>query len=180
MFDRTKKYYTFNIVLYEDSLDYDYLKIIDYVVKNWEQYAYIEHQPEKEDSKVHIHILVHFPNKRYISAIAKELNIKDNYIQPTNLVPFLRYLIHYDDEDKMQYNPNEVHGPLQAKLMEVIKTKKNESEQVSIILDYIFEYKGILHFCTLSQFVVKNGVYSAFRRNYIFFKDLVLEHNKYI
>lgn len=180
MIDRKRKYYTFNIILYRDSLDYDYDKIIKYIVQNWSQYGYIEHQPEKDQKKVHTHVLVHFPNKRYINAISKEIGVKDNYIQPSNLIPFLRYLIHYDDEDKIQYSPYEVVGPLQEKLLEVIKSNKSETQQVSMILDYIFEYKGTLHYCTLSQFVVQNGLYSAYRRNYSFFKDLVLEHNKYI
>lgn len=180
MKDRNKKYYTFCFVLYSDSLDYDYNKIIDYITKNWTNYGYIVHSPEKDQSKEHTHVLVHFDNKRYINAIAKELNIGANYIQPCNLVPYLRYLIHFDDEDKIQYSPYEVQGPLQAKLLECIKTKRTETEDVSIILSYIFEYQGTLRFCTLSQFVVQQGVYSAYRRNYIFFKDLVLEHNQNI
>lgn len=177
MKDRKKKYYTYNIILYKDSLEYDYNKIIEYIVQNWTSYAYIEHEPEKDETKKHTHVLVHFNNKRYISALAKEINIKENYIQPSNLIPFLRYLIHLDDEDKIQYSPYEVVGPLQEKLLEVIKSNKSETQQVAMILDFIFEYKGTLHYCTLSQFVIQNGVYSAFRRNYIFFKDLVLEHN---
>lgn len=178
--DRKKKYYTFCMVIYKDSTDYDYSKLLGYIEQNWEQYAYICHQPEKEQKKEHIHILVHFNNKRYISAIAKELNIGENYIQPCNLIPMLRYLIHFDDEDKIQYSPYEVFGPLQEKLIACIKTKKDENEQVSCILSYIAEFEGYLHYFTLSQFVIKNGLYSAFRRNYIFFKDLLLEHNKYM
>lgn len=178
MLDRKKKYYTYNIILYKDSLDYDYNKIIEYVVQNWTTYAYIEHEPEKDETKKHTHLLVHFSSKRYIKAIAKELNVKENYIQPCNLIPFLRYLIHLDDEDKIQYSPYEVVGTLQKKLLELVSNDKmSEVEQVSCICDYIFEFDNILHMSNLLQFVIKNGCYSAFRRNYHFFKDLVLEHN---
>lgn len=180
MFDRKKKYYTYCFVIYKDSLTYDYNKMLDYITKNWEDYAYIEHEPEKDEKKKHTHILVHFKNKRYISAISKEIGLEENYIQPCNLVPYLRYLIHFDDEDKIQYSPYEVQGPLQPKLLEVIKSKRTEIEQVSTIVDFIVEYDGNLQLFTLSQFVLRNGCYSAFRRNYIYFKDLVLEKNKFI
>ena len=181
MIDRKKKYYTYNIVLYKDSLSYDYDKVMDYITKNWRSYAYIEHQPEKDETKVHTHVLVHFDNKRYISAIAKEINVGENYIQPSNLIPFLRYLIHLDDEDKIQYSPYEVNGPLQKKLLEIISNDKmSEVEQVSCICDYIFEFDDFLHYSILLQFVLRNGCYSAYRRNYHFFKDLVLEHNQNI
>lgn len=181
MIDRKKKYYTYNIILYKDSLDYDYNKIIEYIVQNWTTYAYIEHEPEKDETKKHTHVLVHFNNKRYINALAKELNIKENYIQPSNLIPFLRYLIHLDDEDKIQYSPYEVHGPLQKKLLEIVKNgSMSEVEQVSYICEFIFEFDTFLHITQLIQFVLQNGCYSAFRRNYSFFKDLVLEHNKNI
>lgn len=178
MKDRNKKYYTFALILYRDSLSYDFNKVISYIEKNWTTYAWIVHEPDEEVNKEHVHVLVHFDNKRYISAIAKELNIGDNYIQPCNLVPYLRYLIHFDNEEKTQYSPYEVHGSLQPRLLEVIKTKRVESEEVAIILSYISDYTGTLQLFTLTQFVLSSGVYSTFRRNYIFFKDLVLEHNK--
>lgn len=178
MIDRTKKFYTFNLILYKDSMDYDYEKVLNYIVQNWQRYAYIEHDPEKDETKKHTHVLVHFDNKRYISAISKELQIKDNYIQPSNLVPFLRYLIHLDDEDKIQYSPYEVKGPLQQQLLEIISSNKSsEVEQVSIITSFIFEFYGRLSVTELLQFVLRNGCYSAYRRNYAMFKDLLLDHN---
>ena len=179
MLNRKNKFYTYNILLYKDSTSYDYNKIIDYITQNWSCYGYIEHSPEIDEKKYHTHVLVHFDNKRYLSALAKELNIPENYIQPTNLIPFLRYLIHYDDEEKIQYSPYEVQGPLQKKLLELISSNKmSEVEQVSCICDYIFECSTMVSYCSLLQFVLKNGCYSAYRRNYMFFKDLVLEHNK--
>lgn len=178
MLDRKKKYYTYAMILYKDSMSYDYDKVIDYITKNWDQYAYIEHEPEKEESKYHTHVLVHFNNKRYISAISKELNIPENYIEPANLIPYLRYLIHLDNEEKIQYSPFEVKGSLQSKLVTIIQNDKmSEPEMISCILDFIFEYPEWLSMSVLSQFVLRNGCYSAFRRNYHFIKDIVAEHN---
>lgn len=176
-----KKYYTFAMVLYKDSTSYDYKKIINYIEKNYKYYAYIEHKPDSEDGKKHTHVLMHFDNKRYNTGVAKELNIPSNYVVNANLIPYLRYLIHFDDEDKIQYSVDQVQGTLSTRLREIVSTnKKSETEQVSYIISFISDYKGFITITDLSQFVLQNGVYSAFRRNYTFFKDLILDHNKYI
>lgn len=178
-FDRNKKYYTYAMILYKDSMSYDYDKIINYITSNWSMYGYIEHEPEKDETKKHTHVLVHFNNKRYINAIAKELNLPSNYIEPVNFIPYLRYLIHFDDEDKIQYTTNDVVGPLQSKLVLILsKGTLSEEEQVSLICDYIFESPVKVSLTDLLQNVLANGCYSAFRRNYTFFKDLVLENNR--
>lgn len=175
-----KKYYTYAMVLYKDSTTYDYDKVINYIEKNYKYYAYIEHKPEKDQTKEHTHVLVHFDNKRYATAISKELNVPINYIQNANLIPYLRYLIHYDDEDKIQYSPTEVNGTLTYKLIELLnKTNQTESELVAQIMSFIIDYDGWLTVTDLSQFVLMSGTYSAFRRNYSFFKDLLLDHNKH-
>lgn len=173
------KYYTFAMILYKDSLTYDYNKIIKYIEENYKYYAYIEHQPDTEHGKVHTHVLLHFDNKRYNTGIAKELNIPSNYIQNANLIPYLRYLIHFDDEDKKQYSVEDVKGTLKQKLIDNLNTKQSETEQVATIMSYIIDYNGWLYITELAQFVIANGCYSAFRRNYSFFKDLVLDHNKH-
>ena len=175
-----KKYYTFAMVLYKDSTSYDYDKIITYIEKNYKYYAYIEHKAEKEETKPHTHVLLHFDNKRYNTGVAKELNIPSNYIVHANLIPYLRYLIHFDDEDKIQYNIEDVHGTLTSKLKDILsKDKKTESEQVAEIMSFIFESDKWLYITDLAQFVLRSGTYSAFRRNYNFFKDLILDHNKH-
>lgn len=175
-----KKYYTFAMVLYKDSTSYDYDKVINYIEKNYKYYAYIEHDEDTDNKKPHTHVLMHFDNKRYNTGVAKELNVPSNYIVNANLIPYLRYLIHFDDEDKKQYSVDEVKGSLQLRLKEILSTnKKTETEQVATIMSFIIDYNGWLYITELSQFVLSSGTYSAFRRNYAFFKDLVLDHNKH-
>lgn len=175
-----KKYYTFAMVLYKDSTSYDYYKVINYIEKNYKYYAYIEHDEDLDNKKEHTHVLMHFDNKRYNTGVSKELNVPSNYIVNANLIPYLRYLIHYDDEDKKQYSVEQVKGTLQLRLKEIISnTKKSETEQVAYIISFIADYKGWLSITDLSQFVLQSGSYSAFRRNYLFFKDLILDHNRH-
>ena len=176
---KVEKAYTFAFILYKDSISYDYDKIIDYIEKNWKHYAYICHRPDKDETKEHTHVLVHFDNKRYNSSIAKELNIGVNYIQKANLIPYLRYLIHLDDEDKIQYSIDDVYGTLKSKLSTILTNDKmSETEQVSCICDFIFESSCFLTHSILIQFVLQNGCYSAYRRNFLLFKELILENNR--
>lgn len=175
-----KKYYTFAMVLYKDSTSYDYDKVINYIEKNYKYYAYIEHTGDSEDKKNHTHVLMHFDNKRYNTGVSKELNVPSNYIVNANLIPYLRYLIHFDDEDKKQYSVEDVHGTLVPRLKEIISgDKRTETEQVAYIISFISDSKKWLTITDLSLFVLQNGCYSAFRRNYSFFKDLLLDHNRF-
>lgn len=176
--DRTKKYYCFAFILYRDSTIYDYDSILDYIRQNWTTYAYIEHSPELDENKYHTHVLVQFPNKRYIQAISKEIGLESNYIQPVHLLPYLRYLIHFDDEEKIQYSPYDVHGTLQPKLLGLIQSSTTDSEKAESIFQYICNFKGWITIVDVSQYVYTNGLYDSFRRNYIYFKDLISDHNK--
>lgn len=176
--DRTKKYYCFAFILYRDSTTYNYDSIIDYIRQNWTTYGYIEHSPELDEKKYHTHVLVQFPNKRYIRAISKEIGLEDNYIQPVHFIPYLRYLIHYDDEEKTQYSPFDVKGPLQDKLMKLIQSSSADSERAENIFQYITSYKGFITLTEVSNYVYTNGLYDSFRRNYSYFKDLIYDHNR--
>lgn len=176
--DRTKKYYCFAFILYRDSTVYDYDAILDYIRQNWTTYGYIEHSPELDENKYHTHVLVQFPNKRYIHAISKEIGLESNYIQPVHFLPYLRYLIHYDDEEKTQYSPYDVKGPLQDKLLSMLSSSTSDADNAMTIFEYICSYKGLISIVNVSQFVYTNGLYDSFRRNYAYFKDLIYDHNK--
>lgn len=174
-----KKYYTFAMILYKNSESYNYKEVIKYIEKNWKHYAYIEHDEDDENKKKHTHVLMHFDNKRYNTAISKEIGVPSNYIVNVNLIPYLRYLIHLDDEDKKQYTIDEVHGTLQNKLRSILTNNKlDEVEQVTIISSFIFESSSWLSHTALLQYVLQVGCYSAYRRNFTLFDKLILEHNK--
>ena len=173
-----KKCYSIAMVLYADTTDYNIKEVLTYIENNYQDYAYILH--DKDLKKLHYHVVLHFPNKRYISSISKELGVPANYIQKCNLIPYLRYLIHIDDEDKKQYSIDEVHGTLKAKLVSLLEPKLDEIEQVSIISSFIFESTDYLSHTIILQYVLKVHCYSAYRRNFTLFDKLMLEHNKNI
>lgn len=102
-----KRYRHFMILLYPDDENYeDILKDIKGNFKNW---AYITHQPESEEKKLHTHVILSLDNARTIESICSRLEIPTRLCQRIRgLRGACRYLIHKDDEDKTQYELKDV------------------------------------------------------------------------
>lgn len=104
-----ERYRSFIGILYPDSDIYDYEEVINNL-KGWcKYYAYIEHEPEKGESKKHTHFILYFDNPRFVDGVAKQLGIPKNYIQlPLSVRGSIRYLTHIDYPEKIQYDIDKV------------------------------------------------------------------------
>lgn len=167
------------MVLYKDSISYDYNKIIEYIEKNIDRYAYIEHEAEEEDKKNHTHVILYFPNRRYVNGVAKEFGVSscDLKLVSCNLVPMLRYLIHYDDEDKKQYNIELVKGPLKEKLENIIKGKNSDKDNLNDIIDFILKCTKKVSFKAVFVYCLNMNYFSSYLRYYAIIRDIIQEHN---
>jgi hypothetical protein len=177
----TKKGNAFCMILYKDSVSYDYNSIINYITKNYDKYAYIEHEQEEEDKKPHTHVVFYFNNKRYPNAIAKNdfnSNTIDLKLTSCHLIPMLRYLIHYDNEEKKQYSIENVKGTLVDKLEKAIKGKQNEIDYLSDILRMINECKCKITFNVIFNYCIEFNYISAYLRYYAIIRDIIVEHNQ--
>lgn len=166
----------FALILYKDSENYDYNKVLEYITTSFDKYAYIEHLPEKDETKKHTHVLLYFTNKRWLSALSKELGIPQNYIQSAKLKPYLKYLIHFDNEEKIQYSIEDVKGTLNDLLVDLI-SDNSELNNFSEIFLYIQSYEGKLSFTTLTSYIISKNMYSTYRRNINAIRILINEHN---
>lgn len=129
--------------------------------------------------KPHYHIVLRFSQAVWNTAICKELNISQNYIENVNRFDnALQYLIHYNDSQKHQYSLNDVFGNLKKKLVESInKVEKSECEKVFELIEYInnCDYKITAnHF---SSYCAINGYWAEFRRSASIFFKIIDEHN---
>ena len=98
-----KRFRTIGLVLWPQ--DKTHLLALDYIKHNFENYIYILHDRDlKEDGtlqKEHYHVILKFSNQKSLSSLSKKLNIGENNFYEIKSFPGqLRYLIHYDDEDK--------------------------------------------------------------------------------
>lgn len=173
------RYYTAELILYLDNTNH--LELLEYLIKKYD-YAYILHDKDTNDDgslkKEHIHLLIFFKNARWGSAILKEINI-DN----SNLIEFredkakaIQYLIHSNNLNKFQYNYQDIKTNINIDIY-FNKYKDDETKDVSLIYDFIFNYVGYLYFNTLYYYCVSNNLWSSYRRNYLIIKDLLYEHN---
>lgn len=173
-----KRVRTIGIILWADNDNHKLA--LDYIIHNFENYIYIFHDRDfKEDTgeikKSHYHVILHFPNARTIKTLSKKLNVEENnFYFIKSLTGQLRYLIHFDDEDKTRYNVDEVKGTLYmlSKFKKSIRGSQDETSEVSQIYEYIYT-SDYLSLDDLLEFVLDNNLYSSFRRNYTLFKDLL-------
>ena len=172
-----KKTRNIGLVLYEDNKIH--MDALEFIKHNYQYYIYIKHDKDFDENnkhkKNHFHVLLYFPNQKLISALLNDLKVAENCVYIIrSLTSQLRYLIHLDDEDKFQYDVNNVIGSryMILKFNKAIKNLTNESEEISLLLDYIDSCEN-LKIIDLLQYSIDNDIYSTFRRNYSILKDIL-------
>lgn len=170
------------MVLYP-SEDPSHKDAFDFIIKNYSKYAYIKHDKDVLDNgelkKEHYHFLVQFPNYRWRNAIANELNITPNYLEKVrNVENSLKYLIHFNNSDKYQYDIDEVQGTLKNKLISYINTTdKTESDKVIELLDYLDSHKKFIKLSDFVRYICSINMYDIYRRSATTFVKILEEHN---
>ncbi len=132
-----------------------------------------------EIKKPHYHVIIKFENARFKSALAKELEIEENYIQVcSNVRSQLLYLIHFRDYDKYLYSVDEVTGQLKEDLiLAIAKEEKDENKRVQDIYNWINKQGKPLSVTKLSKWCYENGYWDVFRRASSIFFRILDEYN---
>ena len=181
----------FNLILYPDCESH--VKALEKIKSEYD-YAYILHDKFSEqelggkdidendtrEKKAHWHVVLNVgKNPRWLSAVADDLGISDNYVrQCKNRDNSLLYLIHYNNPDKYQFSLNDVVGTLAPRIAKLINdTELTEEENVSKIFSFI-RSSGKLSFADVVDFCLDNGVYQHLRRSVRIIERFLDEHNK--
>ncbi len=93
-----------------------------------------------------------------------------------NVNSSLKYLIHYGDDNKYQYDPNEVASnsdKLRNRFLELVTKDIKEPDKMLSIYEFIQNCNEIIDFNILFRYVQKHNLWDAYRRNYTIIKDLV-------
>lgn len=162
------KYKYFTLVLYPDE-DTKHREILNSIITTY-SYRAIVHN--KDEAKVHTHIVFSTPSPRTLASLKKEFNI--DYIEFVRTPKkMLEYLTHENDKEKHHYSYDETFGDL-----EVLSDTDKESSNILTILNFINNFEGYLSLLTLNKFVVDNNLWSYYRRSsYIFIKTLEEKNN---
>lgn len=145
------------------------------ILHNKDVYEDGDHKGELK--KPHWHIVVRFKNAVWNTAIAKELGITANYLESCkNVDASLLYLVHYGNDEKAQYDYEEVFGPLRLKLATLL-SDTDEGTRVLNIVDIIENSPGPIGYSELIKKAVAAGLYGDLRRMGTFAVGLIREHN---
>lgn len=165
-----KRYRNFMILLYPED---DYFKdTLEDIIGSFKKYAYIKHIAEEEEKKEHVHLILSLDNPRSEISLAKRLEIPKRLVKRIkSLRGSCRYLIHKDNEDKLQYNLDQVivSNAFKSIYFKAFDDLLSDDEILDNIYGFIDDHKELNHIeleVALTKYVCNNAFDSIFRRYY--------------
>lgn len=184
----------FMLILYDD--DPSHIFGMEHLKRGGYQYVGILHNLDRNENgelkKPHHHVIVSFPRQKDLSALANELGIASNYIEPVrNKEASYRYLLHVprvsgseadansdiDEFDKCFYDSSALYGPLAPIAQACVLAGGTEEDKVKSLLALLDTMPVP---CSYRRFLVAAcdaHLYSVFRRLGHVLKELMDEHN---
>ena len=139
--------------------------------------------PHDMEGKLHHHITVVFPTNWTREYAARHLGIEERWLTGWNSKrKAYQYLIHANDPDKYQYDPENIFGPATDLAVRYCTAKKGAAENEAMdMLALIKLIHTLPRGCSTAralEAIVANGLYSTFRRSGAIGRELLIEHNK--
>lgn len=167
-----KKYRNWTILLYKDTKDYNYDDVLFYIKGNFKNYAYIEHQPEREEKKLHTHVIIALDNACTLSSLSKKVGVPSRFIKNiTTLRGSCRYLTHIDYPEKTQYDLVDVtvSNSFKQRYFKSFDDLETDADMLSNIYSFIDDYKDLSPIeleIELSKFVCSQSYNRIFKSYY--------------
>lgn len=131
--------------------------------------------------KAHYHFYIKFQNQRYISGLAKELNIEPHLIEflESTFKDYAEYMLHWGKHGgagKYVYDVDDFEGTLKGSAKEkLIHEDKNLS--LFKILNYIDSLQGVIYYTDVYKWAFANGYGSICSGRINVIKTFVDDHN---
>lgn len=158
------------ILLYPEWENFE--EILQDIKGSFKNYAYIKHEPESDEKKVHYHLILNLDNPRTDKSLSKRLGIPVNLFKRVkSLRGSNRYLIHIDNEDKIQYKLTDVvvSKSYQSTYFKSFDDLMSDEDILDNIYCFIESYKDsspIELEIQLTRYVCSNGWERVFKRYY--------------
>lgn len=167
------------IILYEEPLK-EYIEFLHpykwaYICHN--HFSDFEKEQAKEkgsEEKIHWHLLLSFETKKSLSIIANVFGIQENLIECVNNYKSMeRYLVHLDNEEKFQFNVDDVISNYDYKTQVYSTTE-------SILKFLIDECKKTTSVSDFNIMIMNLGVdyMKVYKQYYSMIKDVIYFNNK--
>ena len=125
--------------------------------------------------KSHYHVMIQFQNARYISAVAKELDIEEHLIQKcSSFESYVLYMVHRDEPLKHQYDVNDLQGVLIDKAVRILECPPTNEEQFFLIQNWILSHRDCKYY-QLGDWAVSHGCLNIFMKYQSYFKEVFYE-----
>ena len=192
----SKRAYSFALVIYEDDVNFykQYEALINMKRAIWIKHDKDIYENDVTDDegnivahagdlkKLHYHFVLHLKNASTITALANKIGCETRQIEfiKKSLNSYLRYLIHFNNDNKYQYSQDEVKSndeDLMRKFEDLISEDIPEVKRVEQIQSMIEGYSGYIELGILGKSVQKANIWDAWRRNLTYFLRLIDLHN---
>ena len=179
---KNERKYNYLGIIYEDDENFDNQL---FNLAQEKEACWIRHDQdvteEGELKKPHYHFVIKLKNPCTLSALAKRLEVNENMLEYVkNVNSSLKYLIHYGDDNKFQYDPRDVSSNsdvFKNRFLDLVTKDIKESDKVLSIYEFINGVKKPINVNMLFKYVQKHNLWDAYRRNYAIIKDLTYQHN---
>ncbi len=179
-----KRFYNFTLVIYEDDENYatQSFNLAQEKSAIWCRHDEDVNEESGELKKVHLHYVLKLKTACTVSALAKRIGVKENMIEPVkkSLNGCLKYLIHFDNDDKYRYEVKDVKSnddKLLRRFEELVTKEMSEEEQVEDIEAYLDQTNDYIDLRVFGKYVRKINRWATFRRNFSYFRSVIDSHN---
>ena len=177
MMTSNKQARIFTGVLYPDSKSYDCQVMLGVLSDVFFEFAYVLHDQDVDAKgnfkKPHLHWLGRLENPTTIGGISLRTTLPAHDIEAgKSFKALVRYLVHLDDPDKVQYPVSAVTANFP--LEKYMKGKETDAEKASKLLQFILE-THCTSMIVLMDWAIKNDCWDALRRGGSLFRTCQAE-----
>lgn len=151
----------FMLLLYPDCPEH--MQALEVVQQNY-SFLMVTHDkdvtPDGELKKKHIHVFLKFKNPKWNTAVASEVNLDPRFIQQVrNEENAMLYLMHYNEEKKHHYSPDEIFGTtdLLTRLNNLLRNKDEQDSDILTELILLITEQEVRNISTVAKICVQKG-----------------------
>ena len=172
------------LLLYPDCPEH--VKALELLQTSFE-HLFILHDKDKDEKtgelkKPHWHVVIKTRNATWSTAICKQLGIESNYCQQIrNESAMVGYLVHWNEENKHQYDFEECKGTEKLKKLLrkiTVEEELTEGEKVLELIEWIENCDKPLDIAGFARVCAGTDRWDIFRRSASIFLKIIEEKNK--
>lgn len=166
---------SWELVLYPDAENYCFEEIIANAVRYFEQWAYILHDSDTtadgDLKKSHYHFYGRCSTPRTPQSVVNVIGVPISSIRNVSKwKSAIRYLIHADNPEKFQYEPDSVSSNFPLDGIFTI----SDDKQARLIMQHIIDTRSV-SVVELTSWALDNGCYSSLRRGFAIWSQVLKE-----